>query len=172
MKSDLRDIKHKYCVDLPYPKIEVEEKNINYANLIQLNYAGMVSEFSAIGQYIFHEMNLVNTDPNASETIRGIAMVEMHHLQILGELIIALGGEPGFWINKKCKKLYWTPKFIEYGTTLNDILKEDIKGEEDAIAQYRKTANLIQDENIVAIINRIILDEEFHIKLLNNLYKL
>lgn len=51
------------------------------------------------------------------------------------------------------------------------MLLEDIKNEEEAIRQYRKTANLIDDENIIAILNRIILDEELHIKILTNLYE-
>ncbi|WP_278600764.1 ferritin-like domain-containing protein, partial [Clostridium tertium] len=92
-------------------------------------------------------------------------------LEILGELIVALGENPDFSINKKDKKLNWTSKFICTCNSIKEMLLEDIKNEEEAIRQYRKTANLIDDENIIAILNRIILDEELHIKILTNLYE-
>ncbi|ATD54665.1 ferritin-like domain-containing protein [Clostridium chauvoei] len=171
MRSDLKEVPLQFTADLPYPKIEVDTINLQYANLIQMNYAGMISEFSAINQYIYHEISLFEDYPDVTYTLKGISKVEMHHLQILGELIIVLGGNPGYWINRKNKKLNWSPNFVVYGSTLKEMLAADIAGEKDAIDQYRKTANQIQNENIVAIINRIILDEEQHIKLLNRLYE-
>lgn len=171
MRSDLKEVPVQFNADLPYPKIEVDTENLQYANLIQINYAGMVSEFSAITQYTYHEIKLFEDYADVTPTLMGIAEVEMHHMQILGELIVVLGGDPGYWINKKNKKLNWSPNFVQYGTTLKEMLTYDIESEKAAIAQYRKTANQIQDENIIAIINRLILDEEHHLKLLNGLYE-
>ena len=39
-------------MDLPYPPIQVREKNRDYADLLSIDYCGMVSELSAITQYI------------------------------------------------------------------------------------------------------------------------
>ena len=39
-------------MDLPYPPIQVQEKNPAYANLLSVDYCGSVSEMSAITQYI------------------------------------------------------------------------------------------------------------------------
>ena len=39
-------------MDLPYPPVQVREKNQNYADLVTISYCGMVSEMSAIMQYI------------------------------------------------------------------------------------------------------------------------
>ena len=42
-------------VDLPYPPIQVKEKNRSYADLLSVDYCGSVSELSAITQYINNE---------------------------------------------------------------------------------------------------------------------
>lgn len=153
----------------PYPTIKVIGENSHYANLIQLNYAGMVSELSAILQYVNHETRLFNDYADVSKTLEKIAEVEMTHLEILGKLIILLGETPGYWINKKGKKLNWTPDFVNYGTDLLSMLNNDLNAEEAAIKQYKETAAKINDINIVHIINRIILDEEVHVEILKNL---
>ena len=40
-----------YKAKLPYPPIVVAKPNKHYAEIIQVNFAGAVSEFSAISQY-------------------------------------------------------------------------------------------------------------------------
>lgn len=168
MKTDFRDFNDNCSLELPYPKIEVFDKNPNYADLIKKSYAGTISELTAVTQYTYQGLITKNMIGNI---LRKIAEVEMHHLEILGELIVALGENPDFSINKKDKKLNWSSKFICTSDSIKEMLLEDIKNEKEAIHQYRKTANLIDDENIIAILNRIILDEELHIKLLTNLYE-
>lgn len=166
-----RDLDSKFSVGLPYPQIRVDGKNERYAKLIMLNHAGMVSEFTAVTQYVYHETVLMQENPVISDALKGIAMVEMHHLQILGELIVLLGGDPRYMIYKKKTPALWSPKFVEYGNTPKSALIQDIEGEKEAIAQYESTINQIDDENIIAIIKRIILDEEFHLKILTELYQ-
>ena len=159
-----------YSVNLPYPEVKVKEKNPNYIDLILLNYASNVSEFDAIAQYTYHQIALTYKNKEISETIRGISIVEMHHLELLGEIIILLGGEPGYWINNK-KKNYWSGKLVDYNlSSIKDILTIDIQDEKAAIKQYKETITKIYDDDINAVLKRIILDEEFHIKLLVSLY--
>lgn len=162
---------YKYHVDEPYPEIEVERKNPKYANIILYNYASAVSEFTAINQYIFHHMVLEEKYNDISDTLRGIAIVEMHHLDILGDLTIALGKEPRYHYFKKHKPVNWTPKFIKYSTNASEAIKDDIASEIDAICQYKQSLKDIDDSNIKAIISRIILDEEFHIELFRGLQR-
>lgn len=160
-----------YSVDLPYPPVKVDGKNMTYANILSNDFAGRVSEFSAISQYINHELRITVKDNNVAEAIKKISMVEMHHLQIIGELIVLLGGDPKYAINKKGKWLNWTPDFIDYGTTIKSMIEYDIKGEVLAINQYNKHIEEINDENIKAILRRIIEDEENHINILEGLLK-
>ncbi|EOR27267.1 CotJC protein [Clostridium sartagoforme AAU1] len=100
MKGDYKDLQDSYSLGLPYPKIKVYDKNSIYADLIKKSYAGEVSELTAITQYTYHQ--LITSD-YIKNTLKGIAIVEMHHLEILGELLIALGENPTFLLRKKIK---------------------------------------------------------------------
>lgn len=160
-----------YCIDLPYPPIKVKGQNPKYANLILLNYSSAVSELSAVTQYVYHQIALKYKYEEVSETIEGIAEVEMHHLQMLGELIVKLGKDPGYWICKHKKFSYWTPEFLSFNTSLKKALIVDITDEKQAITQYRRTIKQIDDHYINDILERIILDEEYHIKLFTELYQ-
>ena len=62
----------------------------------------------------------------------------MHHLEMLGKIIILLGGEPGYWINNK-KKNYWSSKLVIYDlSSIKDILNIDIQDEKAAIKHIKK----------------------------------
>lgn len=159
-----------YHVDLPYPEIKVEKENIRYANILLHNYSGMVSEFTAISQYVYHKFKVFHSYPKLSNAIGKIAMVEMHHLEILGELILLLGEDPRYWIKKKDKRYYWDSKFVDYGNSIKEYLNYDIQAEVIAIRNYNKALDQISDPNITKIIERIILDEELHLKIFRKLY--
>lgn len=159
-----------FSINKPYPPIVVNHPNVRYVNLILPNYSGMVSEYTAISQYIYHGFRLLEDYPKVSKTIEGISRVEMHHLDILAKLIIKLGGDPKYCVIKKDKGYYWDAKFVNYGCTLKEMLEFDIEAEKLAIRNYKKTITQISDENIIKIIERIILDEQFHLKLFKDLY--
>lgn len=165
---DLRD--NIYAVKEPYPPIKVEKKSQKYVNILLQNYSGMVSEFTAVNQYVYHKFRLSMDYPKVAETINGIAIVEMHHLEILGKLIVLLGGDPRYWISKNDKKYYWNAKFVDYGNTIKEFLSYDIQAEITAIRDYKKAKSEISDPNIIKIIDRILLDEEYHLELFKNLY--
>ena len=79
-------------MDLPYPPLQVREKNQLYAELLSISYCGMVSEMSAIMQYINNENRMFCDRCSMGKTILGMAMAEMMHMQKLGQLIHLLGG--------------------------------------------------------------------------------
>ena len=151
-----------YSVNLPYPKVNVKDKNSKYIDLILLNFSSSISEFSAITQYTYHEISYIYKNPEVSKILNGISIVEMYHLKLLGEILIQL--------NKK--KNYWSSKLLDYDlSSLKHILEIDINSEKEAIKQYKETISKISDENINDILKRIILDEEIHIQLFLDLYK-
>lgn len=159
-----------YSVNEPYPEIIVSKPNPMYVKLLLPNYSGIASEYTAISQYIYHKFKQFDINPKVASTIGGIAMVEMHHLDILATLIVKLGGDPRFFITRKGKCNYWDAKFVDYGCTLKEMLQFDINSEEVAIKNYKNTIKEISDENITKVIERIILDEELHLKLFKELY--
>lgn len=115
-------------LDLPYPPIQVRERNQAYANLLSIDYCGAVSEMSAITQYINNENRLSCESCSVAKTLLGIAMAEMMHLQKLGELIVLLGGNINFvakYRNGGAKM--WTPEYLKIPENLKSMLMADMR---------------------------------------------
>lgn len=157
-------------LEVPYPPIQVQERNQVYANLLSADYCGSVSELSAITQYINNENRMSNEKCSLAKTILGIAMAEMIHLQKLGELIFLLGGSVDFTVKMPngCSRM-WTPKFLTIPEEPREMLVADIESEKDAIRQYKLHMEMICDSAVNAVLARIIKDEEYHIILLETL---
>lgn len=154
-------------VDLPYPPIQVRGRNPRYAELLQVDYCGSVSELSAVLQYINNENRMSDEHCSLIRTILGIAMAEMIHLQKLGELICLLGGNVCF--EAKQPDGLWSPSCLVLPDHISQMLQADMDAEKAAIRQYKIHINEIQDDCINDVLRRIILDEEYHIMILQSL---
>lgn len=158
--------------DLPYPPLQVKERNQAYANLLSIDYCGAVSEMSAVTQYINNENRLSHERCPVAKTLLGIAMAEMMHLQKLGELICLLGGNVDFTAKyQNGGRRMWTPEYLAIPENIQKMMIADIGAEKDAIRQYRMHMDMIKDEYINAVLARIIQDEEYHIILLQWMVK-
>lgn len=159
-------------MDLPYPAIQVRGKNQEYADLLSNDYAGTVSEMSAITQYINNENRLFCERCPMAKTILGIAMAEMIHLQKLGEMIFLLGGNIDFVARQRNgRSRMWTPQYLNIPQYIGQMLEADMDAERAAINQYRAHMKIIDDGGINAVLARIIQDEEYHIMILQALLK-
>lgn len=157
-------------MDLPYPPVQVMEKNVDYANLLSIDYCGVVSEMSAIMQYINNENRLSCERCPLVKVILGIAMAEMIHLQKLGELIYLLGGNIDFAAKQRDgRQRMWTPEYLTLPQNVKRMLLADIESERAAIHQYKMHIKVIKDDYVNAVLLRIIKDEEYHIMVLQAL---
>ena len=83
------------CVKLPYPKIKENKRNLRLVSVINRAYAGGHGELKAILQYAYHYLYFKGMgDEQTARIIMGICVCEMKHLNILGDAIISLGGDP------------------------------------------------------------------------------
>ena len=126
-----------YACSEPYPPIKVEQPNPHYAQILKNSLASSKSETTAV----------------------------MHHLQMLGRLIDLLGGTPSYCCVQRNRQFPWNATMVFYGRMVRQMMQNNIAGEQEAIRQYRKQIQIIQDCHIQEIIKRIILDEELHIEL-------
>ena len=152
---------------IPYPPLQIDGKNLYYASLLTNDYAGVVSEMSAVTGYVFQ--HLITANQKISDTIRCISHVEMRHLGFIGELINLLGGKPRFAVQLGCKSAFWNAQYISYETNPKYFLKENIANEKAAIENYYIRITQINDQSVQSVLSRIILDEENHIRLFNAL---
>lgn len=156
-------------VELPYPPILVKERNPRIANLLSVDYCGSVSEMTAITQYINDESRLSRERCQMAQTILGIAMAEMIHLQKLAQLMILLGGNVDYVARyQDGQQRMWTPQYITMPDNVGKLLQAGIESEKAAIRQYRTHMKMIGDTNVNAVLARIIKDEEYHIMLLQS----
>lgn len=157
-------------MDLPYPPVQVKEMNPSYANLLSIDYCGSVSELSAITQYINNENRLSCRNCPVAKTFLGIAVAEMMHLQKLGEMIVLLGGTIDFTAkHRNGSRRMWTPEYLTIPENARRMIQADIEAERAAIDQYMMHIRMIRDENVDAVLGRIIKDEEYHIMLLKTM---
>jgi bacterioferritin len=158
-----------FKANIPYPEIRIEKKNNNLAKHIFSSYASCVSEDVAIHNYIYQSLIIDNEE--IKKILRGIAIVEMKHLSILGLLLKELGFKPLFLSTNDNNTEWFSGKFINYETNLNNILQDNIKSEKAAIKNYEKIISIADDKYVISIIKRIILDERLHIEIFEKLYQ-
>ena len=165
-----------------FPPIKVEKKNLEYATLLLDAFASSAdSEIQAIAQYIYHSKTISNS--TISKALMCISLIEMHHLDVLGELITMLGGKP-FYQNSN--KNFWMTGNISYidkniiyekEHSNSDNNKEitrrkmesNIDSERNTINGYKRLLKNIEDKYIEKIIVKIISDEQTHIKIFEKL---
>lgn len=156
-----------YSMNIPYPKIQVDRKDIEIAKDLLNAYAGRVSEDSAIHDYVFQMMMQDNED--IKKILKGISIVEMHHLEILGKLIYALGLTPLFASVEDNHTKWFSGEYVNYEKNWEQTLRDNIYQEEVAIRNYEKIILKTNDENVKHILKRIILDERMHIEIFTKL---
>jgi bacterioferritin len=153
--------------DLPYPEVKVTEKNSRDAWLLMNDYAGRQSETTAIFNYSYQSYIFDEKYPEIAQTLERIGIAEMFHHELLGSTIVKLGGQPII----AGQRGFWNGSFVNYEGNIRKALMDDIREEQTAIANYRNTIRQLNNQSVIALIERIILDEEVHIVTLNQLLK-
>ena len=159
----------RYADPAPYPPIQVTGPNASYAKEMLYNIGSCHSELTSVNLYFYDSLVTRAQAPDVSECFRRIAMVEMHHLDIFGQLSVLLGADPRPWSCCGRRLAYWTPGCNEYPRALPLIIQYALEGENRAVEQYRQQTCKIRDPHIVALLERIILDEKKHIELFHQM---
>ncbi len=151
-----------YCCELPYPEVEPAE-NLADSKLLMPNYGGPAGELTAMTTYCFQNY-ITQKNKELADALIGIAKCEMHHHELLGETIFKLGGYPVMG-----GRTYWNGSFANYTLDPKKYLQQNIVGEETAILNYERTVLNLKTESVKLLLERIILDEELHIKIFKEL---
>ena len=158
-------------VNLSYPTLDAIKEDKKTALFLAGAYSGAHGELSAILQYFYHFLHFKRLgDEICAGVIMSIALAEMHHLEILGSLIMRLGLDPVFCTASTFCAEYYSAKNIRYSKDAKKMLIDDITAESVAIKDYEKLLDSIEDETVGAVISRIILDEQLHVKALKECF--
>lgn len=93
----------------------------------------------------------------------------MIHLQMLGEMVLLLGGTIDFSIKTRTGRQMWTPEYTNLADQEEQIIDANLEAEHAAIEQYQQHMSLIEDDYVNALLARIMQDEEYHIMLLERM---
>lgn len=163
--EELKEILQKNRI-IPYPSIPRLYSNPRYCQMIYDSFGGEKGELTAINQYIYEHISLKNQEC-IRKILRDIAIEEMRHLDILGDIIIKLGGKP---IYQSSNEKMWTSQNIRYDTeNLQKIIRKNIEAEEGAILSYQKLIRYTNNMYLRKVYERIILDEKTHIEIFKNI---
>ncbi|MDR0880276.1 MAG: manganese catalase family protein [Clostridioides sp.] len=148
----------------PYPEIKVEQPNLYYAEILLDDFAGLTSEFTATNQYLFHAFEFSKVSAELVENWILISEIERGHMQILAMIIELLGGRPVYRGSVSTDADFWNGNFVRYGSSLCEQIMTDIETEKNSITQYREHILRIKDGYIQQMLDRIIRDEEVHLR--------
>ena len=133
-------------------------------------YASSTGELNAILQYFYHYFNFDKQGyKEYAVTLERIAIAEMHHLEILGKCIMALGAQPVYCQNPPTVFNFYSAKYVTYSRNLINMIEDDILGEKRAISQYQKMLCRLKNEQLKNIISRILEDEKLHLETLKEI---
>ncbi len=154
-----------YALPQPYPTVDQVHPNRWDLCIAQNLYAGQVSEYTAIAQYVYHHLYARQEGLETVEReLLGIAIVEMRHLALLGGLILQLGGVPRFVAPSIRGPIPWNGTWVDYGCAIKEMILLDIKSEQQAICDYLQGAKEASQPEMAALLLRISQDEELHLK--------
>lgn len=161
-----------YKSDNPYPIPRVEIENLKYAKILLEDYAGNISEDTAIHLYLYNYFIVNNELQEFADALEHIAEVEMIHFRLLGETIKLLGLNPvyGTFTDNNIFKP-WSSLNVNYTINLKNIIEDDINSEQAAIKNYEYHLSIIEDKYIKQLIERILEDERIHLDIFKYFYR-
>lgn len=154
-----------FASDLPYPDLRIYSKSRADVLALTDDYAGRESETTAIMQYAYQSYILKEKFPDLAKILEEIAVVEMSHHEMLAEAIVQSGGDP-IIAGRHC---FWSGSTVNYSGKVCEILKADLEGELGAIRNYKRTIAALENKSVIELIERIILDEELHVRIFEKL---
>ncbi|MFN3598729.1 MAG: ferritin-like domain-containing protein [Aquificaceae bacterium] len=109
-------------------------------------------EHSAIVQYLYHIFLI--SDGNITSEIEEIARQEMRHLKWFAQKVVQLGGQV---ILDRIEDM-----IVIGGPGWTDMLSKDVNAEEEAIRIYTSQLDMVKDDSVKRLLERVIKDEEDH----------
>lgn len=154
--------------DLPYPSVDTLTKDVRSGNIISFAYAALRGEITATLQYTYHHFYMGQTNQDYADTLMRIAIAEMKHIDILGAAMLKLGVSPKY-VQCPNTQAYYNTSTVSQATVPQKMIMDDIQGEMNAIADYQKMLFVLKNEQVEAIVQRIILDEQLHLETLKKM---
>ena len=161
----------KYNVELPYPPIDNLNVNVKYGQMLLSNLSGLHSEMNTLSLYFYNSIITKYSHPKIREAMEEICKIEMKHLKIFADMCYLLGVDPRLWDCQNDYLEYWSPGFNIYPRQIHSMLENAIIQEQNTISIYSHQIDLIDEPIICNMLKRIILDEQLHVEIFQELLR-
>lgn len=149
---------------LSYPSTDTVLKN---ARMLAPVASARIGEMKSISDFIYYSLIFQDMAPWAASLFEKLALTEMRHYQLLGRLSLCLGGNPVLRVRLSDTPLPSPPEPLVF--CLKKALTEALSAERAAYRHYAKMkADFAYDPAAEALLERIALDEEHHIRMLTH----
>ncbi len=148
----------------PYPSLEGTAANCRLACELMRSHAG---ELNAVSEYVYQSIMFDETMPELAEMFNEIAMSEMQHFRLIGELIRLLGGDPALRtaVRNSGGLVMREDKSCRASVAAARELRRNIADELASYNEYIRVASLAERMGQLpasALLRRIAADEREH----------
>ena len=152
-----------------YPKIKVERKNKEVADILSYLYASNKGFFTIIHQYLYE--TIVVSDEEVRAILKDLLLTEINHFEILGKFIIELGSTPVFATKDFGSEIYWNSDFIYYDRDIDTIVEINLEWTRIMIYNLQMSLTTIEDMYVKEMLKRFLEDEYLHLEIFTKLSK-
>jgi bacterioferritin len=135
-----------------------DERGSRQDSVAQILNWGIEHEYTVILQYLLHRYMSPNEE--VKKQMEDQAINEMQHLGWLAEEMVGGGGSPRIEHTK-----------VHRSTKTADMLRADIKVEQEVAAEYDRAAKEIKDPDLKRLLRRIRDNEIYHTDVFSDLLK-
>lgn len=152
-------------LDLPFPSTDNVTPDALTLRIISPEYASPSGELTAVLQYIYQSFFFKKEGyDEIADALEAVAIAEMMHFKLLGETVLALGAAPIYTQYPPSPFNFYSTKYVTYSRTLKDMLEDDIRAERQAIRSYENMLRRLKNQQVCAIIERLLKDERLHLQ--------
>ncbi|MDR2753811.1 MAG: rubrerythrin family protein [Oscillospiraceae bacterium] len=157
-----------YQMKIPYPAVKTAGPNIAYARMMLRNIGSRNSETSSCMLYLY-DRAVTTAYPEISNVFEQIMHTEEIHLDLFSQAAFQLGADPRAWYVPGGRAQYWSPAALRYTTVLRPLLQNALALERATIAEYELQIQKTQDEGLLQLLRRVLLDESMHVEIFRSL---
>lgn len=157
------------CLSLkePYPATDGICRDAYSLRIISPAYASPQGELNSALQFQYHSFFFERErHGRIAETLKGISVCDMRHLDLLGKTILALGAAPIYAQNPQSAFNFYSAKYVAFSSSLRHMLEDDVRGKRCAIAMYSRMLKSLVNAQVRSLISRILDDEKMHLETL------
>lgn len=156
--------------EIPYPSTDDLEADVRSGQILSFAYATPRGAVNAVLQYCYHATHMRKHSADDADILKSIAQAEAMHAQIIGAAMEKLGVNP-LYIQYPNSKRYYTAAMVSQSTKPQKMLMDDIVAEMNSITEFRKMLFVLKNEQVEALVERLIMDEQLHIETLKNMLR-